>query len=341
MLTNKLEGKQLLLIAPLFFGYYKEIISEANKIGITVDYICDAPSNSNISKALGRINKNLIKVHTVWYFQNKVLPLLNNQYDYVFLIACMNLAFSPDMIGEIRESIPHAKFILYQWDAEKNFPSPNKIHKYHKYFDKIYTFDRFDSRKRSIYKHLPLFYTTTYEAIADVDPCGNETEYDCAYIGTAHPQKYKDINAMSLALSSIMPKQYIYHYMPSKLKYLYHKVTAEEYKSAKLSDFKYEKFPAEQMARLYQKSDCILDAPQAGQTGLTMRTLECLGAKKKLITTNSDVKNYDFYREENIYIFDGSIDETNPFFTEPYRDLEADIYKKYSLRNWLGELLEA
>ena len=55
--------KRLLLIAPVFFGYYKDMILEAEKLGYHVDYLCDAPSNSNISKALGRITK---KKHCLW-----------------------------------------------------------------------------------------------------------------------------------------------------------------------------------------------------------------------------------------------------------------------------------
>ena len=51
---------------------------------------------------------------------------------------------------------------------------------------------------------------------------------------------------------------------------------------------------------IFSDSRCILDAPQAGQVGLTIRTIECLGAKRKLVTTNSDIKNYDFYNENNI-----------------------------------------
>ena len=48
-------------------------------------------------------------------------------------------------------------------------------------------------------------------------------KYDCMYVGTAHPQKYYDINRMALGLKSVMPNQFIYHYMPSALKYVYQK----------------------------------------------------------------------------------------------------------------------
>lgn len=70
--------------------------------------------------------------------------------------------------------------------------------------------------------------------------------------------------------------------------------------------------------------------------------LEALGAKKKLITTNEDVVSYDFYRPENIYIYiyNGKIDLDNIFFKENYKELSKEIYDKYSLRNWLKEIVE-
>ena len=46
-------AKRLLLIAPVFFGYYKDIMEEARSLGFEVDYFCDAPSDSNVSKAFG------------------------------------------------------------------------------------------------------------------------------------------------------------------------------------------------------------------------------------------------------------------------------------------------
>ena len=91
---------------------------------------------------------------------------------------------------------------------------------------------------------------------------------------------------------------------------------------------------------IFRESKCILDAPQAGQTGLTIRTIECLGAKRKMITTNKYIKEYDFYNEANILVYDGSIDKDNKFFTTPYVEVQEDIYKKYSLREWLSFMLK-
>ena len=46
----------------------------------------------------------------------------------------------------------------------------------------------------------------------------------------------------------------------------------------------------------------VLDSAQDGQLGLTIRVLEAIGAKKKIITTNEDVINYDFYYQR-IYMY--------------------------------------
>ena len=56
----------------------------------------------------------------------------------------------------------------------------------------------------------------------------------------------------------------------------------------------------EEIISLISKSKAILDINHPSQVGLTMRTFETLGANKKLITTNENIKIYDFFDKENI-----------------------------------------
>ncbi|MDY5063389.1 MAG: hypothetical protein SPE82_01560 [Succinivibrio sp.] len=327
--------KKLLLIAPLFFDYYKEIIKEAELLDFQVDYICDAPSNSNISKAIGRINKNLLHISTKKYFNKVVLPKIDGkQYDYVLLVAGMTFAFNVDMVGIIKKLNPEARFVMYQWDSEENLPYSTEIQQY---FDELYSFDLNDCQHSTKYEFLPLFYTRAYEKIGKTQVAS--FTYDCSYVGTAHPQKYKDINEMANQLKIVMPNQFIYHYMPSILKFAYHKMRATEFRYAKLNEFKTEKLNINQLMQIIKKSKCILDAPQSGQTGLTIRSIECLGAKRKLITSNPDIKKYDFYDPANILVFDGTIDTESEFFKCKYKEIDEKIYIKYSLREWLKTLL--
>ncbi|MCP2025994.1 hypothetical protein L1276_001134 [Flavobacterium sp. HSC-32F16] len=84
------------------------------------------------------------------------------------------------------------------------------------------------------------------------------------------------------------------------------------------------------------RSKVLLDINRAGQIGLTFRVFESLGLEKKLITTNSDIKNYDFYNPNNILI----IDEKNPeipvaFFENEYEKIPDEIFRKYTVDGWI------
>ena len=79
----------------------------------------------------------------------------------------------------------------------------------------------------------------------------------------------------------------------------------------------------------------------SNQNGLSMRTFECLGYSKKMITTNQNVVNYDFYRQENIYVYDGKeIDFNDIFFNSEYKELEKEIVDKYYIENWIKILFK-
>ena len=114
----------------------------------------------------------------------------------------------------------------------------------------------------------------------------------------------------------------------------------KELRSAKYSEFHYVPLKGKEMNDIYEGSKCVLDSAQAGQLGLTIRVLEALGAKKKIITTNEDIVNYDFYRPENIYVYDGNIDLNNVFFKSECVEVEECMYKKYALRCWLTEIID-
>ena len=326
---------KLLLIMPKFFDYPEVISDELMSMGYEVDYFDDRPSTKGIIKAVIRVNKNLINGYIRKYFNTIINQIGGKKYNIVLLISGQSLSFSKKMLSELKASQPQATFILYQWDSMRNFPYIGEMHDL---FDKMYSFDRTDCSKYAELNFLPLFYSRKYEKL------GMKREenfrYDFSFVGTAHPKKYKFIREMSEQLKKVYPKQFIYFFFPSRIAYYYRKLCAPEFKRAKISEFHFVPLKGEQMDKLILNSRCILDSPQAGQHGLTIRVLEALGAKKKLITTNKDVFNYDFYRPENILVYDGKIDLNNIFFVSPYKELDSALYKKYSLRNWLKTMLD-
>ncbi len=324
----------ILLIMPRFFNYPQEICEELERMGHSVDFFDDRPSANAFVKAAIRINRNLVKILIDRYFKKIKNAVGDKKYDKVLVISGQSFSFSEEMIKELKAEQNTAEWILYQWDSVENF---EYIVKFQKYFDRCYSFDRFDVEKNSKLKFLPLFYTRKYEEIGKENL--TEFEHDVMFVGTAHPKKYRFVKEMCEKLKEIYKNNFIYFFFPSVIVYYYRKFKNPEFKNAKKSEFNFVPLKGSDLDKVYKSSKCVLDSAQDNQNGLTIRVLESLGAKKKLITTNSDIANYDFYRPENIYVYSGEFDFNSVFFKSDYIALPEDIYKKYNCRAWLEQLL--
>lgn len=324
----------ILLITPNFFDYPAQICEELERLGHKVDWYDDRPSSNSFVKAIIKVNKSLINGIIKRYFSSIMHEISCKHYDLVLLISGQSLSFTEDMMDQLRRSQKQAEFVLYQWDSMRNFPYIARIQKY---FDRCYSFDPQDVKENLNLRFLPLFYTKKYADIGTKKV--SEYKYDCIFVGTAHPKKYRFIKEMSQKLFDIYKKQFIYFYFPSRLVYIYRRLLNPEFKNARYSEFHFDPVKAEKMDELLTQAKCVLDSAQQGQMGLTIRVLETLGAKRKLITVNSDVRNYDFYCAENIYVYEGKFDKEDPFFNCPFKEIEKKIYEKYSLNNWLKEII--
>lgn len=96
----------------------------------------------------------------------------------------------------------------------------------------------------------------------------------------------------------------------------------------------------EEVNNLIKQSKTLLDIHREGQDGLTFRVFESLGLQKKLITTNKDIANYDFYNPSNILI----IDFKNPviqksFFETPYVPVPSQILNTYTIKGWVENVI--
>ena len=61
-----------------------------------------------------------------------------------------------------------------------------------------------------------------------------------------------------------------------------------------------------------------------------------------MVTNNLEIKKYDFYLPNNIFIFnDDKIEDLQTFLTTEYFPLEESIYKKYAFTNWINNIVES
>lgn len=324
---HSLKSKKILLISPIFFGYEKNITRELESRGAIVVWVADRPFKSIFLRALTTYIPWLTSFLSDRIY-SKFLGSCTYDFDIVFVVNGQTL--SPRILKNLKSQYSSAKFYLYLWDSFSN--RSNSISKL-KFFDYVSTFDPNDAKEHDL-DFRPLFFS--YENKKnEVD----RMEFDWSFIGTNHSDRHSIINRM-ISLSNKKRNSYVYLYIPAKWVFWFIKIFNKNYRNASANEFKFIPLSKAHVNELFSKSKAILDIEHPKQYGLTMRTFEVIGAHKKLITTNKNIKNYDFYNSKNICI----VDRESPmvpddFFDSNCEDLSEELYYKYSISGWLDDVL--
>lgn len=327
-----MNNKKVLYIGSPFFNYYKKIISEFETHGYYVDFYNDRPSEGSLVKGIIKIKKSLVSSLIQKYFDRIMSETKDKTYDLVFIVNCK--VFTPEMIKQMRESQKSARFVLYMWDSLTLYPNSRDLIPI---FDTSYSFDSEDSQKIEALKFLPLFYSKEYEEVGKANV--KEREYDIVSICTAHPNRYKTMHELFPKLESKGIRIFSFMFL-NKLQYLYNKVFLAEFKGSKSSEFKFKSLSEQENLAVLKKSNTVFDMQHNKQSGLTMRTIETLGAKRKIITTNTNIKKYDFYNENNIFVMnENDLSGIEKFIKHEYEPISDESYKKYSLHSWIETII--
>ena len=76
-----------------------------------------------------------------------------------------------------------------------------------------------------------------------------------------------------------------------------------------------------------------MELVQKDQDGLTWRALESIFYGRKLITNFKDIKSYDFYTPNNIFVIGSDAEEElASFLDSPYKSISDDILQKYTFK---------
>lgn len=322
-MNNKyLSGKKVLFISWAFYQYPQLIAENMKEHGAEVHYFSTSPTNSLIKAKIFKKFKFFNKC----YFKSILKKIENEKYDYIFII---NAATFPEYFLEnISNKFKETKKILYCWDSISTF---SFVENYFKYFDKIYTFDSDDAKKNKDLIFLPLFY---YDDLY----CKKvpSIKYDFSFIGLAHTKRYKFINSVKSYADKNSYTYYFNLYLPSLAHYFVGKYVKKNFSNATMKEFIFKSVSQDKIKEITNQSKIVIDLELSNQTGLTMRTIESLGMRKKLITTNKNIVDYDFYNTNNILIVDRESPVIpNEFMETEYVTLPEEIYNKYSLTNWL------
>lgn len=321
---------RILLMAPTFFGYRDRVRDELSHLGHDVECVDDRPSESVSFKSLAKISYRLIDRQIAEYAMSLREKVAAGEYDLLLFMGGMSFCFTRDQFSSIK-SASNARFVAYLWDA---FNNCERFGACRDLFDIIYSFEPSDCERYGL-KLRPLFFSGAYDGLPLI-PDGGFT-YDACFIGSVHqPSKFEAISSICDNFESQGLRVFRFFFMPSKSAAALRRLTNPAYRGV---EFSFESLPAEKVAEIYARSKAIIDSPQAGQRGLTMRTLETIGAHRKLITANPDAVFYDFASKGDVAVWRGEGSIPPDFFDTPYRVLPDEVYRGYSIETFVRTLL--
>ena len=322
-----LKGKNILFFSASLFCYQDEIRKGLCRAGASVDYYDERPANTFLVKALIRINRNLLAGYVDRYYNRIIKQTCKKNYDYIFFTKGESV--SVKNICKLKQLHPQAIFMIYHWDSIANNHNAQRLLPC---FDRIFSFDKVDCKNLKL-RFLPLFYIPDY---GDIPKSKSEIKYDVLFVGTTHSDRYQFVKKVEKQVAELGGKCFTWFYFPSKILYYKMKLQNKYLRNIPACKFHFKSMDKTVLLELCAQSKIIIDIQHPKQTGLTMRCIETLGAKRKLITTNQAILEYDFYDENNILIVNREAPEIPiEFFSKPYQEISSEIYEKYSLDNWI------
>jgi len=320
-----LKGKRVLFIGIGFYDYDEHITRKIENLGGVVDYKRYYPTLSFIQKVFKKIIRNEDEIIEN-YFKN-LFRNLKDYYDYVLVIKGDKI---PDFFYKAIREKYKCPFILYQWDSIRrvdNFDNTKK------YFDRILTFDRLDSIKYG-YEFRPLFYKDIYLSNDE-----NKKEYDLFFSGFLHSDRYEIVKNILKNYKNIKFKYHLFsHWFYFLIQQINRFKKSKTFYNKNLISFK--SISELENKEFMAKSKAILDIHHPEQSGLTIRTIESLAIGNKIITTNEDIKNYEFYNPKNILIIDRDNIQIPLYFFEKNESFTNEDKKIYSLEQWVLDVFE-
>lgn len=184
---------------------------------------------------------------------------------------------------------------------------------------RFFTCDRKIANKYNI-SFMPYFYIFSPYDYAKYGKIGvNEPESDVFFVGEEKGDRAERI----AQIKNILDK--------AQLKHDIHLIPQERHGRKKASYMSYS-----DVIEHVKQSRAILELISDGQTGITQRPYEALFLRKKLITTSAEIKHYDFYCEENVFVLgERDVQELPQFLHTPLKQVDDEIVAQYTLERWV------
>jgi hypothetical protein len=329
---QEFKGKTIILGTPNHFSLSKIIESELSFLGFNVINISFFDEQEfkykNIFERMksfavkcSRGGKGTYKNELRFKrYEERITQTLTDIHHADFALMIRPDLYSKKVIQNLQSKVD--KTIAYQWDGLNRYPT---IRKYIPLFDRFFVFDPSD---KSVKNTLPTtnFFTRSFPVTED-----GGYKSQAYYVGSFVKSRNEVLEDVVTSLQDlgVDVKTHV-SYRRSK-----EPIQMRGFQTTdSVMDY-------EENLKYAANTDILIDVAMDLHKGLSLRAFEAIGFGKKLITTNSDIKKYDFYREENILAWDGKDKAALREFVEtPYVPIEPLIRQKYGFDNWIKYLLD-
>lgn len=316
--------QNLLFFAPNHFDIDLAILNQLEKMDqynvIKIDPKSYQYKNrvEQIFNLLGKVffNKTLKKD---WKAKQQ-LQHINQQKKYDVCLIFRPDLLHPKVLKFIQDNIESRKVVY--WDSFYKIP---KLKETVTYFNEYYSFEEEDCIKYNLKKISNFYIHKSSNAVPT---------HDAFFFGSKDARFTNILKVISYLRDKQWNAKAII--VAKKTKSKSKPIKAEGVKITETSTV---------FSEIYKYSEntkVVIDVAHPNQKGLSMRPYECLGLERKLITNNAEIKKYDFYNPNNIYIIEDfdNLDIPDSFLEQHYEKISEDIYNKYHISMWLQNILD-
>jgi hypothetical protein len=319
-MINYLEDKKILLIAPVFNGYEKHIISELELRGACVHFFGEMqkiPYANFLTKFL--LTRGICNIIQKIYL-GRILGKIDSKYDYILIIRGEYI--TEKFLLKMFEKANITKKILYQWDSLQYLPN---IRSLAHLFDRKLSYDPTDCRDQG-FEYQPTFavkyFTSSQQNAVKM--------YDFSFVGSFDEHRYKYVDRLK-KFAEKNGYSFQFRMKMSFVRFIIKKLTDSEFR-LDWSEVIFKNIPLKEVSRIVRSSNIVLEILKDKQTGMTLRTFEVLGCGVKLLTNNTNIINEKFYDVNNICLFEHLDME---FIARPFRQKDM---REYFIESWVDKI---
>lgn len=254
---------------------------------------------------------NLVSLYKFWLkkWKSKI-----KNYDNIIIF---DNGLTPILLEWIHRKNKNAHIKIWLWNIDNDYDID-----FYKKYAQVYCFDKKFAHKNKIF-FIDQFYIP--KKCEDNVPIEN----GIFYVG-ADKKRYAILKKLAERLNKENIKYYFY----------LQKWNGEEYdKNDHVIHLSNQLMSYENVIKNIYKYNCILELNLEKQEGFTIRILEALWYKRKLITNNKSIKNFPFYNKNDFYILEDEERSLKEFMEGEYKEIDEKLLKKYTYEHWLNKIL--